>query len=82
MAAPHVSGLAALVKAAHPSFSAAQIKQCILDAAVTPIQGRSFKTISAPKAVLCGDDLSSSSTSQPVGGGGIATTPGTPSGGQ
>jgi subtilisin family serine protease len=82
MAAPHVSGLAALVKAAHPSFSAAQIKRCIMDAATTPIQGRSFKTISAPEAVLCGDDFPSSASSQPVGGGGAASTSGTPSGGQ
>lgn len=56
MAAPHVSGLAALVRAKHPDFSSTQIKKCILSAAQSAgpsIPGHSFKVINAPNAVKC-----------------------------
>jgi len=56
MAAPHVSGLAALVWSEHPDFSASQVKQCILSAAQsigTSIPGHDFRVINAPGAVEC-----------------------------
>jgi subtilisin family serine protease len=56
MAAPHVSGLAALVRAKHPEFSSTQVKKCILSAAQSvgsSVPGHSFKVINAPKAVEC-----------------------------
>jgi subtilisin family serine protease len=57
MAAPHVSGLAALVLARNPDFSAQQIKQCIVaGAASSGAQvgaGHSFKVIHAPDAIEC-----------------------------
>ena len=56
MAAPHVSGLAALVRAEHPDFSASQVKSCILSAAQSQgasISGHDFKVINAPAAVTC-----------------------------
>ena len=56
MAAPHVSGLAALVRAEHPDFSARQVKSCILSAAQSQgasVSGHGFKVINAPAAVNC-----------------------------
>ncbi len=55
-AAPHVSGLAALVLSAHPNFSAAQVKACIVAGSEQqglPIEGQSFSLIEAPSAVRC-----------------------------
>jgi len=56
MAAPHVSGLAALVRSKHPDFSSAQVKKCILSAAQSAgasVPGHGFKVINAPKSVEC-----------------------------
>ncbi len=56
MAAPHVSGLAALVRAQHPDFQAPKVKSCILSAAQTKgasVSGQGFKVINAPAAVEC-----------------------------
>jgi len=44
MAAPHVSGLAALIKAANPSLTASEIKNIIMDTA-TPVPQWSERTI-------------------------------------
>lgn len=66
-AAPHVAGLAALVKSYNPTFSAAQIKQCIVDGAAsdgTRIRGTrlgdgvpeidfGFNSVNAPAAIRC-----------------------------
>jgi hypothetical protein len=56
MAAPHVSGLAALVRAEHPDFTASKVKSCILSAAQSKgasVTGHDFKVINAPAAVEC-----------------------------
>lgn len=55
-AAPHVTGLAVLVMAAHPGLSAAQTKACIVDGAVSggiAVEGHEFHVIDAPSAVAC-----------------------------
>jgi hypothetical protein len=56
MAAPHVTGLAALVLSAHPALSASEVKDCIVDAA--NVHGRivanhPFRVVDAPTAVAC-----------------------------
>lgn len=53
MAAPHVTGLAALVKAAHPDYSAERIKRCIVSGARVAVSGHSFRVIDASAAVEC-----------------------------
>jgi hypothetical protein len=56
MAAPHVSGLAALVRAKHPDFSSTQVKKCIVSAAQSngaAVAGQEFKVINAPSAITC-----------------------------
>jgi 6-phosphogluconolactonase len=55
-AAPFVSGLAALVLSEHPTFLAAQLKQCIVAASQqfgSPVSGQAFSVISAPESVAC-----------------------------
>lgn len=55
MAAPHVTGLAALVLSAH-DFSAAQTKACIVAGAEDngiPLAGHAFSVIDAPSAIHC-----------------------------
>lgn len=69
MATPHVAGLAALLKAANPSLTAAQIKDCIINSgeANSGLSGlvSSGKEIDAASAIsLCGS-----------GGGGVTPTP-------
>ena len=55
-ATPHVSGLAALVLSQHPDYTAAQVKNCIVNAANSAgptVSGQPFHVISAPEAVTC-----------------------------
>jgi hypothetical protein len=56
MAAPQVSGLAALVLSSHPDLTATEIKECIVTAAVSngpAIVGQTFHVVHAPSAVAC-----------------------------
>lgn len=56
MAAPHVSGLAALIMSEHPDKSATEVKQCIVASAVQhgpSVPGHDFRVIHAEEAVLC-----------------------------
>ena len=56
MAAPHVSGLASLVMAANPDFSASDVKGCIVASAVNDgefVPGQPFSVINAPAAIEC-----------------------------
>jgi subtilisin family serine protease len=61
MATPHVAGVAALVKAAHPSYTVAQIKNAILSGtdAVGVLSGKvaTGGRLNACKAVGCGTSL-------------------------
>ena len=61
MATPHVAGVAALVKAAHPSYTVAQIKNAILSGtdAVGALSGQvaTGGRLNACKAVGCGTSL-------------------------
>lgn len=61
MAAPIVSGIAGLVLAHHPDYSATQIKQCILAGAKSRnhlIEGQPFYLVDAELAVKCEGELS------------------------
>ncbi len=61
MAAPIVSGIAGLVLAHHPDYSATQIKQCILAGAKSRnhlIEGQPFYLADAELAVKCEGELS------------------------
>jgi hypothetical protein len=56
MAAPHVSGLAALVLAFNSDFTATQVKQCIVSAAQNhgaQVSGQPFFGVNAPEAIRC-----------------------------
>ena len=56
MAAPQVTGLAALVLSAHPTFTGAEIRQCIVTSAGTygaAIANQFFHVIDAPSAIIC-----------------------------
>jgi len=56
MAAPHVSGLAALIMSEHPDKSATEVKQCIVGSAEShgeSVPGHDFKVINATAAVEC-----------------------------
>jgi serine protease len=56
MAAPYVTGLAALVLSAHPTYSASQVRWCIVRGAENSgraIDGYEFNVIDAPAAVAC-----------------------------
>jgi formylglycine-generating enzyme required for sulfatase activity len=56
MAAPHVTGLAALVFSHHPGFTAAQVKECIVNAAQEhspKVPENNFHVINAFEAVKC-----------------------------
>lgn len=56
MAAPLVSGLAALILSKHPGFTAEEVKKCIVGAAKahgTAVPGHAFKVVNAPKAIEC-----------------------------
>jgi hypothetical protein len=60
MAAPQVTGLAALVLSSHPDLTALQVKDCILSGAEAngaAIEGEAFHVIHAPSAVDCGPEL-------------------------
>ena len=61
MATPHVAGVAALVKAAHPSYTVAQIKNAILSGtdAISALSGQvaTGGRLNACKAVGCGTSL-------------------------
>ena len=64
MATPHVSGVAALIKAANPSFSSSQIKSMILSS-VDPLSGLSGKTVTGGRLDAY-KALGSSQNSNPV----------------
>jgi hypothetical protein len=54
LAAPIVSGIAGLVKAAHPSYTASQVKSCIVVwGSATPVSGQPFGAVNARDAVVC-----------------------------
>lgn len=56
MAAPHVTGLAALILSEHPTLSASDLKDCIVDAANEHgriIANQPFRVVDAPSAVMC-----------------------------
>jgi subtilisin family serine protease len=55
MAAPHVSGLAVLIRSAHPEFNARRVKACIVNFATRPIQSHDFNIVDAEKSVQCGE---------------------------
>jgi subtilisin family serine protease len=55
MAAPHVSGLAVLIRSAHPEFNARRVKACIVNFATRPVQSHNFNIIDAEKSVQCGE---------------------------
>lgn len=64
-AAPFVSGLAALVLAKNPTFSATRVKSCIAYASQhfgRAIPGHTFKVITAPEAICCSIPPGSSAT--------------------
>ncbi len=54
MAAPHVSGLAALIISRNPSLSAARVKQCIVDTGWQPSPATQYQLIDAAEAMSCG----------------------------
>jgi thermitase len=61
-AAPFVSGLAGLVLSQHPTFSSAQIKKCIVNAAQSAgssVSGQPFHIVTAPEAVSCSSPAAS-----------------------
>lgn len=73
MASPIVSGIAGLVWSEHPSYSASQVKKCILSSASNPtamlnnatgegvvgrVPGHSFGMVNAYEAVKCKKELS------------------------
>jgi probable HAF family extracellular repeat protein len=53
MAAPLITGLAALVSSAHPSLSSGQVKLCVVNSATTAIPGFQFSIVNAAQAVTC-----------------------------
>ncbi len=53
MAAPHVSGLAALIMSRNPSLSAARVKQCIISTGWQPSPSTQYKLIDAAEAMSC-----------------------------
>ncbi|MGX5716806.1 S8 family serine peptidase [Arthrobacter sp. MAHUQ-56] len=56
MAAPHVTGTAALAFAANPALTAGNVKKCLIDGAVAggkKIPGQSYSIINAKKTVDC-----------------------------
>jgi probable HAF family extracellular repeat protein len=73
MAAPLVTGLAALVLTKYPDLSAAQIKQCIVNSTGPPILGNSFGSIDVARAVVCSMRLTVSKSGS--GSGGIVSNP-------
>lgn len=61
MAAPHVTGLAALLFADRPTLTASAAKSCIVSgarSAGTPVPGHAFWVIDAPAALACNGTLS------------------------
>lgn len=67
MAAPQVTGLAALVLSSHPGLTATEVKDCIVTSANAngaAIAGEAFHVVHAPSAVGCGGELLTATNDQ------------------